>query len=223
MTHPVPPAAVLFDCDGVLADSEGLVNAIVAEELTGRGWPISSAEAQQTFLGLALPDMIPLIEARTGPLPDGWSEDLSRLIALRMEHEAVPIAGAVEAVLAIAAAGIPVAVASNSARRELATKMHALGLATVFGARIFSFEDVDRPKPWPDIYLAAAQSCGAAPADCVVIEDSVPGVRAGRAAGCRVMGLAHDGAGPVLRAYGAEPFHGMAELPRLLGIVERAA
>lgn len=223
MTLRRPPAAVLFDCDGVLADSEGLVNAIVAEELTARGWPLSAAEAQRAFLGLALPDMIPLIEARTGPLPDGWGEDLSRLIALRMEREAFPIGGAVEAVQAIAAAGIKVAVASNSARRELAAKMHALGLATLFGSRIFSFEDVDRPKPWPDIYLAAARSCGAAPGDCVVVEDSVPGVRAGRAAGCRVMGLAHDGSGPVLRAYGAEPFTSMADLPSLLGLAERAA
>lgn len=218
MSSGMRPAAVLFDCDGVLADSEALVNAIVAEELTQRGWPITGSEAQATFLGMALPDMVSLIEARTGPLPDAWTDDMSRLIALRMENESVPVPGAVEAVAAIAAAGIAVAVASNSARRELAAKMRALGLARLFGSRVFSFEDVDRPKPWPDIYLAAAEACGAAPQRCVVVEDSVLGVRAGRAAGCRVLGFARDGSGPVLAAHGAEPFTAMAELPRLLGI-----
>ena len=217
------PVAVLFDCDGVLADSEALVNTIVAEELTQRGWPITATEAQTTFLGMALPDMIPLIEARTGPLPAGWGEALSRHISLRMERETLAVPGAVEAVTAIASAGIAVAVASNSARRELVAKMHALGLARLFGSRVFSFEDVDRPKPWPDMYLAAAGACGAAPPDCVVVEDSVPGVRAGRAAGCRVLGLARDGSGPVLAAHGAEPFVAMADLPGLLGITGRRA
>lgn len=215
---PHPPAAVLFDCDGVLADSEAVVNAIVADELCARGWPMTAAEAEAAFLGLALPDMIPLIEARTGALPPDWGEDLSRLIARRMEHGTIPVPGALDAVRIIAASGIPVAVASNSARRELAAKMHALGLATVFGARCFSFEDVDRPKPWPDLYLAAAEACGAAPRDCVVIEDSVPGVRAARAAGCRVLGLARDGEGAVLAAHGATAFRAMADLPRLLGL-----
>ncbi|HYF06077.1 MAG TPA: HAD-IA family hydrolase, partial [Acetobacteraceae bacterium] len=104
------------------------------------------------------------------------------------------------------------------ARQELAAKLHGLGLAAVFGARAFSFEDVDRPKPWPDLYRAAAEACGAAPRDCVVIEDSVPGVRAGRAAGCHVLGLARHLPGAVLAAHGAEPFGSMERLPGLLGI-----
>ena len=103
-------------------------------------------------------------------------------------------------------------------RLELVAKMRSLGLATVFAGRIFSFEDVDRPKPYPDIYLAAAASCGAAPQDCVVIEDSVPGVRAGIAAGCRVLGFAHETPRGVLAAHGAEPFAAWAELDGLLGL-----
>ncbi len=217
-----PPAAVLFDCDGVLADSEAVVNAIVADDLSARGWPMTAAEAQAAFLGLALPDMIPRIEARIGTLPPGWGEDLSRLIAQVMETRTIPVPGAIEAVRIIAQAGIAVAVASNSARRELAAKMHALGLATLFGARRFSYEDVERPKPWPDMYLAAAASCDAAPRDCVVIEDSVPGVRAGRAAGCRVFGFARETPAALLVAHGAEPFADMAELPGLLGLPDRA-
>jgi len=212
------PQAVLFDCDGVLADSEMLVNAIVAEQLTALGWPMQAAEARETFLGLALPDMVPRIEARVGSLPPGWAQEIAMLLAIEMARRTPAIPGAVEAVHRVAAAGIPVAVASNSGRAELMAKMRSLGLATVFGDRIFSFEDVDRPKPWPDIYLAAAASCDAAPQDCVVIEDSVPGVRAGIAAGCRVMGFAHETPRGVLAAHGATPFGAMDELDALLGL-----
>lgn len=212
------PAAVLFDCDGVLADSEAVVNAIVAEALSALGWPMTAAEAQHAFLGLALPDMVPRIEARVGPLPDEWSWDLSRRIAAAMADRTMAIPGAIEAVLRVAAAGVPVACASNSARLELAVKLRGLGLTAAFGARVFSHEDVPRAKPWPDIYRAAAAACGAAPADCVVVEDSIPGVRAGVAAGCRVLGFARETPAAVLGGLGAEPFVAMSELPRLLGI-----
>ncbi|MBR0657594.1 HAD family hydrolase [Plastoroseomonas arctica] len=212
------PAAVLFDCDGVLADSEAVVNAIVAESLTALGWPLSAAEAQHAFLGLALPDMVPRIEARVGPLPEDWAEGLSHRIAAAMTERTMPIPGAVEAVHRVVAAGVPVACASNSARLELAAKLRGLGLAGVFGARVFSHEDVRRAKPWPDLYRAAAEACGASPGDCVVVEDSVPGVRAGLAAGCRVLGFAHETPAAVLAALGAEPFATMAELPGLLGL-----
>lgn len=212
------PHAVLFDCDGVLADSEMLVNAIVAEQLTALGWPMSAAESRETFLGLALPDMVPRIEARVGPLSPGWAQEIAMLLAVEMTRRTPAIPGGVEVVRRIAAAGIPIAVASNSGRLELAAKMRGLGLAELFGPRVFSFEDVDRPKPWPDIYLAAAAACDAAPRDCVVIEDSVPGVRAGVAAGCRVLGFAHETPGAVLAAHGALPFGRMDELDALLSL-----
>ncbi len=218
MSPPRPPRAVLFDCDGVLADTEMVVNAIVADQLTTLGWPLTAAQSREAFLGLALPDMVPRIEARTGPLPPRWAKDISTLIAHEMNASTPAVPGAVEAVRAVVAAGITVAVASNSARAELAAKMRSLGLATVFADRIFSFEDVHRPKPWPDMYLAAAAACDAAPHDCVVIEDSVPGVRAGIAAGCRVLGFARETPRALLAAQGAEPFEDMAALAGLLGI-----
>ena len=224
MTAPWPPrpAAVLFDCDGVLADSEGLVNRLVAEELTARGWPISAEQCRETFLGMALPAMLPVIEARVGRLPSRWPEMLSVRIAAAMCREAEPVPGALDAVRAVAGAGLPVAVASNSARAELDAKLDRLGLAAVFGGRVFSFEDVARPKPAPDIYLAAALACGAAPGDCVVVEDSLLGVRAGVGAGCRVLGLARESDASVLAAAGAEPFAAMAALPALLGLTAAA-
>jgi HAD superfamily hydrolase (TIGR01509 family) len=212
------PRAVLFDCDGVLADSEMMVNTLVAEQLTALGWPITAAQSRETFLGMALPDMVPRIEARVGRLPADWVESLSSLIAHEMMRRTPAVPGAAEAVRAVAAAGLAVAVASNSGRAELMAKMRSLGLATVFADRVFSFEDVDRPKPWPDIYLAAAAACDAAPQDCVVIEDSVPGVRAGVAAGCRVFGFALETPAAVLGSFGAVPFFAMSDLPALLDL-----
>jgi HAD superfamily hydrolase (TIGR01509 family) len=217
------PAAVLFDCDGVLADSEGLVNRIVAEDLTARGWRLSAAQARETFLGIALPDMLLMIEARVGPLPPRWSHNLSGRISDALLLEVEPVPGAVAALRVVAEAGLPVAVASNSSRSELRAKLARLELTAIFGARVFSFEDVVEPKPAPDIYRAAAAACGAPPEACVVVEDSLLGARAGIAAGFRVLGLARETAPEVLAAVGAEPFLHMQGLPALLGLGRAAA
>ena len=217
------PAAVLFDCDGVLAHTEGLVNHIVAADLTGRGWRLSAEQARETFLGMALPDMLPMIEARVGPLPPRWSHELSHRISIALLAEALPVPGAIEALQAIVAAGLVVAVASNSGREELLAKLDRLGVAALFGPRVFSFEDAARPKPAPDIYRAAAAACGALPADCVVVEDSLLGARAGIAAGCRVLGFARETEPSVLAAVGAVPFARMQDLPFMLGLQELAA
>ncbi len=218
---PARPAAVLFDCDGVLADTEALHDRLIAEEIAALGWDLTPAEAARRFRGLAWEAIAPQIEARLGPgsVPADFLPGLIRRVLHGLETEAVPIPGAPQAVQAVVAAGIPVAVASNSSRAELATKLRRLGLAEAFRGRVFSVQDVDRPKPAPDMYRAAAAACGADPRLCVVVEDSVAGARAGLAAGCRVLGLAH---GPetaaALAAIGAEVMGGMAELPLRLGL-----
>jgi len=212
------PAAVLFDCDGVLADSEHLINVIVAEDLTARGWRISAEQARETFLGMAVPDMLPVMEARVGPLGAAWQQEMSARISRRMETELQPVPGALAALAAVSAAGLPMACASNAGRVELLSKIAVLGLGRYFHDRLFSYQDVPRPKPHPDIYRAAAAACGARPEDCAVVEDSLLGARAGIAAGCRVLGYARETEPSVLAAVGAEPFDDMAALPRLLGI-----
>lgn len=212
------PAAVLFDCDGVLADTEVLASLIVAEDLTERGWPMTAEACNAIFLGRALPDMVPLIEARLGRLPFDWQAQMADRLTWRMSREAVPIPGAVEAVLALQAAGLPIACASNSSRAELAGKLRRLGLEAAFAGRVFSYQDVAQPKPAPDIYLAAAAACGAAPRDCVVVEDSPTGIRAGLQAGCQVLAYAGAMEPALLAAMGAKPFHRMQDLPGLLGL-----
>lgn len=214
------PAAVLFDCDGVLADSEALHNRVIAEEITALGWEMDAAEVERRFLGLSWGGMVPLIEARLGPdsVPPDFVDGIIRRVLHVLREEVPPIPGVLAALRAIVAAGIPVAVASNSSRAELRTKLEGLGLTATFRGRAFSYEDVPLPKPAPDMYRAAAEACGADPRHCVVVEDSVTGSRAGRAAGCRVLGYAHATDPAALAAIGAEPFFAMADLPALLGL-----
>jgi HAD superfamily hydrolase (TIGR01509 family) len=218
-----PIDAVLFDCDGVLADSELLVNGLVAEDLMARGWTIDAETCRDTFLGLSLPTMVPIIESRVGPLPQSWTSTLAARIAVAVRERLEPIPGAMGAVAAVRDAGLAIAVASNAGRAELDAKLERLGLAAMLASRSFSAHDVRRPKPAPDLYLLAAASCGAAPARCVVVEDSLIGARAGIAAGCRVLGLTRETDAAVFRALGAEPFAEMAGLPDLLGLTRAAA
>lgn len=214
------PAAVLFDCDGVLADTEALHDRILAEEITALGWEITPEEGSRRFRGFAWDVIRPQIEQRLGPdsVPADFISNLIARVVRALEEEVEPVPGALEAVAAIAAAGIPVAVASNSSRPELATKLRRLGLAETFRGRAFSVNDVERAKPAPDMYRAAAAACGADPHRCVVVEDSPAGARAGIAAGCRVLGFARHTAPDLLRAVGAETFTDMTELAGLLGL-----
>lgn len=220
MSARLRPAAVLFDCDGVLADSEALHNRIIAEEISALGWAMDAAEAERRFIGLSWRNIVPLVEARLGPdsVPGDFVEGVVARVLRALREEVVPIPGALEALRVIVAAGIPVAVASNSSRAELRTKLHGLGLTEIFRGRTFSYDDVAMPKPAPDMYRAAAESCGADPHHCVVVEDSLTGSRAGLAAGCRVLGFAHATDPAALRGVGAEPFHSMTDLPALLGL-----
>lgn len=216
-----PPAfaAILFDCDGVIADSEPVVNIVVAEDLTARGWPLTPDEAGANFLGMSLPTMIPLVEAKVGPLPPDWSQDLKVKVAETMAREVTAIPGAEAVLEAARAARIPIAMASNSSRVELTAKLTRLGFGHFFGDHVLSFEDVPRAKPDPDIYLAAAAVCNADPSACVVIEDSVMGALAGVAAGCTVFGFTHVTDPEALLAAGARlVFSDMRELPKLLGL-----
>jgi len=224
-SRPAVPAAVLFDCDGVLADTEALHDRIIAEEIGGLGWDITPAEAAKRFRGLSWEAILPIIQDRLGPdsVPATFHRDLIRRVLHALENETIPVPGSQAAIAAIVAAGVPLAVASNSSRPELATKLRRLGLAEVFGRRAFSVNDVPNAKPAPDMYRAAAAACNADPHHCVVVEDSVAGARAGIAAGCRVLGFAHATPAAALAAVGAEPFADMAELPALLGLAVPAA
>jgi beta-phosphoglucomutase-like phosphatase (HAD superfamily) len=219
---------VIFDCDGVLVDSEPVASRVTARLLTQLGWLMTAEEANAHFLGMSLPDMRPLIEVRLGPLPTDFETGLSAALIAALSREAVAIAGAADVLRATAALGVPYRVASNSSCAEMAAKFAATGLAPLVAGRLHSFEDVlaagGRGKPAPDLYLAAAAAEAVPPASCLVIEDSVPGVRAAVAAGMICLGFAPHGHVAPLQAAGvAGVLRSLAELPPILREMLRSA
>ena len=214
---PEPLRLVIFDCDGVLVDSEGPSNRLVAQEITALGWPMTMAESCALFVGRRLSDIPAVVEAKIGrPVPAGWVDTLrDKLIAiLATAVEAMP--GAHDALRATAALGLPYRIASNSSHEEMAVKFQRVAMVELVEGRMHSARDVARGKPAPDVFLHAAAAAGVPPAACVVVEDSVPGAQAARAAGMACIGLAPHGDDPALRAAGAVLIRSFTELPALL-------
>ncbi len=219
-----PLRLVIFDCDGVLVDSEPVSNRILAEDLSARGWVISAEEATRRFIGTTLRDMRPLIEARLQrELPGTWGDEVTQRIVDALAVESLPIPGAIEALRAVTAMGMPWRIASNSSHPEMRAKFDRIGIADLVAGRVHSHTDVAAGKPEPDLFLAAAAAEGVSPSECVVIEDSVPGVRAARAAGMDCLGFAPHSDGSALLAHGAAPFRAMADLPNLIQAARRRA
>jgi HAD superfamily hydrolase (TIGR01509 family) len=215
--------AVLFDCDGVLVDSERITNGVLRDMLEELGWRLTPAECMRIFIGKAVKDEKALIEAHTGqPLTEDW---LTRFRERRNEglaHHVQPIPQAVEAVAEIHAAfGGRIAVCSGADRFKVELQLAKCGLMRFFEGRIFSGHETPRSKPAPDVYLAAMAALGVAPHRCLVVEDTVTGVTAGVAAGATVWGYSPPEAGhdapAALRAAGATAvLEAMDQLPMLL-------
>lgn len=211
--------AVLFDCDGVLVDSEPITHGVLRDQLAESGWDLTLEECIHHFMGRTVRSQAALVEARTGqPLTDAW---MARFYARRdalLRAQLQPIAAAPEAVRAAheATAG-RIAVASGADRGKLVLQLDKAGLADWFGAHVFSGHELPRSKPFPDVYLAAAEALGVAPGRCLVIEDTPIGVQAGVAAGATVWAYSPQGAhAAALREAGAHRLFGhMGELPRL--------
>ncbi len=208
---------VIFDCDGVLVDSEPVASRVASAELTALGWPLTPADCLKLFTGMTLRDALPIVEQHVGTVPDGWIDRLAARFLHAMTEEAEPVPGARDALLATNALGLPWRVASNSSRREMAAKFHVTGLTDLVGDRIHSAADVGRGKPAPDLFLAAAAAGAADPERCIVVEDSALGVRGAVAAGMAVIGLARHDDGAELADHGATIIHQLADLAPLLG------
>jgi HAD superfamily hydrolase (TIGR01509 family) len=207
---------VIFDCDGVLVDSERISVRVEATALAKLGWTVSEAEIIERFVGRSYEFMVAEIEAHIGRrLPDDWHNELCHLYREAFDAELAPVDGILEALDGIMS---PTCVASSGGHDKMRYTLELTGLYKRFEGRIFSASEVARSKPAPDLFLYAAERMGVEPAACAVIEDSRYGIEAARSAGMRAFAYA-GGLIPARLLEGPETvvFDDMRELPRLLG------
>jgi HAD superfamily hydrolase (TIGR01509 family) len=208
---------VIFDCDGVLVDSERLGLRIDQEFVAGLGWPLTEAEIVDRFVGRTVADVVADIEAHVGPVPPETLERWADQYRKRFATDLVVVDGIVEALDELERQNAVTCVASSSTHSSLRRKLDLTGLWQRFEGRIFSATDVANGKPAPDVFLYAAEHFGAEPRRCAVVEDSRHGVEAARAAGMRVFAYA-GGVTPAGRLEGRDTvvFTDMRELPAML-------
>ncbi|RTD88786.1 HAD family phosphatase [Variovorax atrisoli] len=218
-----PFSAVLFDCDGVLVDSEPITNRVLAEMLGELGWQITTEESMNTFTGKAVKDEAALIERNTGfRITDDWLKTFRARRNEALERDLVAIPRAPEAIREIhARLDGRIACASGADRHKVELQLAKVGLLEYFEGRIFSGHEMPRSKPYPDVYLAAAKALEVEPGRCAIVEDTVTGAMAGVAAGATVFGYStgesgHSGPGPLLSVGAVRVFSDMSELPALL-------
>ena len=214
------PDLVIFDCDGVLVDTEALGNRRLAEWLSEAGYPIAYEDCRRRFMGRSMVSVQAEVEAAGVSLgadfPDRWNAALPALFAAGVE--AVPHVR--EAVEAVRDAGLAWCVASSARVSKMMITLGVTGLLPLFEGRMFSSTMVARGKPFPDLFLRAAEVMGYPAAACAVVEDSVAGTLAGRAAGMAIYSYCGDPFNDraELAAAGGVLFDDMRELPALLGI-----
>jgi HAD superfamily hydrolase (TIGR01509 family) len=215
------PALAIFDCDGVLVDSEPIAARLTAEAVSELGWQMSPELAKTEFLGDTFTNIIRRVEQQLGRrVPAGWpAQSQARLLAA-LEREVRPVAGVRSALEALREAGVTLAVGSQGSHEKMQLTLRVTGLLPFFEGRIFSATQVARPKPAPDLFLLAAQTLGFSPKDSVVIEDSTRGVKAALDAGMRVLGYTASVGHDAIVAAGAEPVDDLARVPALLGITD---
>ncbi|MGA9285461.1 MAG: HAD family hydrolase [Solirubrobacteraceae bacterium] len=220
MTHAPPNLELaIFDCDGVLVDSETISNDVLARMLSEEGLPTTLTQSRRDYQGLLLADVLADAEAKLGrTLPAGWLDRYEHERSIAFREELRPIAGVAEAVKQIREAGIAVCVASQGKLEKTRLSLQITGLRDLFEDNaLFSAYQVPKGKPHPDLFLHAARTMGADPSRCVVIEDTPSGVEAAVAAGMRVLGFCADSDEQALIQAGAQTFRSLDVLLELLG------
>jgi len=183
------PQLIIFDCDGVLVDSEIVAARVEAELLTRAGLPIEAEELAERYAGLTFRDILLALERDAStPLQASLIDEAETLVDRRLASEVRAVEGAAAAAAAVKTAKC---ICSNSSAQRIETMLERTGLKALFGNNVFSARDTPsgQPKPAPDVFFYAAEKMAVAPRDCIVIEDSVHGVAAASAAGMRVIGF----------------------------------
>ncbi len=208
------PGLIIFDCDGVLVNSEPIASRIFHELITKIGLNISLEETVRRFEGLSDQDSIRIVEEKLGrPVPSSFMENHDERLFEAFSRELDPIQNISVALERIS---IPTCVASSGPFEKIRLSLGVTQLLPKFEGRIFSATEVSRGKPFPDLFLHAADKMGVYPKNSIVVEDSVYGVQAGVAAGMAVLGYAERTDPEILKNAGATVFYDMLELPELI-------
>jgi len=208
------PDLVIFDCDGVLVDSEPIINRVFVEMMAELGFELDYEDTLREFFGGSMSTRLQIMQQRLRwSAPPGFEGTFRRRLSEAMRRELRPVEGVAEA---LAQLRTPWCVASNGSHEDMRARLGLAGLLSQFEPHLFSASEVGRVKPHPDLFLHAARCMGAEPSRCAVIEDNVTGVQAGVRAGMAVFGYAWLTAGESLRRAGAKVFAKMDELPSLL-------
>ena len=182
------PRPIIFDFDGVIADSEPLSNRALAQCLTDHGFPTTTEQSIERYTGMRMADTVIAIQNHHGkPVPTELVENYRALSFSLLRQELQPVTGAVNYIRKLAPRAIAIASSSGPPRLKLCLEL--LGLTQCFEGKVFSAADVEQGKPHPDIYLKAAKNIGAKPSNCIVIEDGTLGIKAAIAAGMSPIGL----------------------------------
>lgn len=210
--------AVLFDCDGVLVDSEPIAFELLREELAAHGRPMSLEEAERTFIGGTIVGVADQARAMGIGFGPDWVDTFYAELYTRLEAGTPLMPGVADIPTKLDEAGIRYAVGSNGTTRKMAITLgqHA-DVWSKLEDHLYSGQELGAPKPAPDLFLTAARALGVEPTECIVVDDSPTGCKAGLAAGIRTIGFASSNREP-LDALGVEVVKSMAELSDLLDL-----
>lgn len=208
------PDLVVLDCDGVLVDTERLTVAVEARVLTELGWPHTTADVVERWMGRSSASQLAEVESRLGAeAAVRFDELLTAELHESFRRDLTAVDGVEQLLDALEAAGVATCVASSGTHERIRLTLGLTGLLPRFEGRISSATDVREGKPAPDLFLQAAAGLGVPPARCIVVEDSVPGVQAAVAAGMTVFGYAGGlGSAAAMAAAGALLFEHMTDL-----------
>lgn len=208
------PKCIIFDCDGVLVDSEAITFSVLGELASELGLSMTHDELEDNFLGKSLNDVMLFISAHIpGELPDDFETRFRTMTFEKFKFGIQPVAGIKKLLDAIK---VPICVASSGPPHKIRLNLKLTGLTDYFGDNIFSCYDIGKWKPDPAVFLHAATTMGFAPEECVVVEDSPAGVKGAVAGGFRAFGLAHAKNAKSLKAAGAEVIFSLEELHGIL-------
>ncbi|WP_226779764.1 HAD family hydrolase [Oceaniglobus trochenteri] len=212
------PRLVIFDCDGVLVDSEPPTTEVILASFARYGLVMSYDEADSLFVGGTMKGCEAEARARGAALPDDWLAEIYGEIHARL-RQGVPLIDGIDALMdALDGAGVPYCVGSNGSEAKMGITLAPSGLLQRVEGRIYSAHTLGVAKPDPGLFLRAAADFGVAPEDCVVVDDSPAGCTAGVRAGMRTIGFAETTDPARLAAVGATPVRSMAEVAQAIGL-----